>query len=360
MMKLAFYINSIRGGGAERVITNLATYFSNNDHEVILITSFYSEWEYPYDEKIKRIVLEDEDKKTNRIKKNVSRVIKLRRVIKKEKPDCLISFMAEPNYRALLACSGLKTKSIISVRNDPAIEYSGKIGWLLAHILLPFADGCVFQTTDAQEWFPKKLKKKSTIIYNAVKDDFYRADRMPVHNLIVACGRLEEQKNYPLLIKAFAKAVDKIPDSRLFIYGEGSLKNEISDLIKKNNLENKVYLKGQINNVVKALEEADLFVLPSLYEGMPNALMEAMAVGVPCISTDCPCGGPKMLFDGDGGILVANNNQLEFEKAIISVLSNGDKKRALGSQSKIKAMVFSSDKVYRRWGLFINNVCFHK
>lgn len=358
-MKLAFYINSIHEGGAERVITNLATYFSNTDYEVILITSFYDKWEYPYDDKIKRIVLEDKDKKNNRIIKNVSRVIKLRRVIKKEKPDCLISFMAEPNYRALLACSGLKTKSIISVRNEPKIEYSGKAGWLLGHFLLPIADGCVFQTTDAQEWFPKRLKKKSTIIYNAVKDDFYHADRKPVRNLIVSCGRLEEQKNYPLLIKAFTKVVDEIPDARLFIYGDGSLKNKIADLIKKNNLENKVYLKGQTKNVVKALKEADLFVLSSLYEGMPNALMEAMAVGVPCISTDCPCGGPKMLFDSVGGILVTNNDQLELEKAIRSVLFDDEKKNSLGNQAKIKAEVFSSDKIYRRWELFINSVCYH-
>ena len=357
-MKLAFYINSIHEGGAERVITNLATHFSNIDYQVILITSFYDKWEYPYGEKIKRMVLEDKEENSNRIVKNVSRIIRLRKILKKERPDCLISFMAEPNYRALLACCGLNTKCIISVRNDPKIEYPGKIGWFLGHFLLPIADGCVFQTLDAKIWFPKRLQKKGTIIYNAVEDAFYHVDRKPVNNLIVACGRLEEQKNYPLLINAFAKVAEEISDLKLFIYGDGTLKNKLVDLIKKNNLENKVYLKGQTNNVVDSLEKADVFVLSSLYEGMPNALMEAMAVGVPCISTDCPCGGPKMLFDGEGGILVANNNQIELEKAISSVLTNDEKKDLLGRQAKIKAEIFSSSNIYRRWELFIKNVCY--
>ena len=158
------------------------------------------------------------------------------------------------------------------------------------------ADGCVFQTKEAQEWFPERLQRKSKIIYNAVKEDFYHIERKPNRGEIVTCGRLTEQKNHAMLIAAFADVVKQYPYATLKIYGEGALRETLQQQINEAGLQDKALLMGATDNVGKALETADLFVLSSDYEGMPNALMEAMAAGVPCISTDCPCGGPRELF----------------------------------------------------------------
>lgn len=296
MKKIMFYINAIHNGGAERVMVNLSKYFSLNNYDTVLVTSFRDTWEYSLSADVKRITLEEEEIKQSRIKRNISRIKKLRQVCKDEKPDILISFMEEPNFRAIIATRGLSIKTLVSVRNDPYKEYAGKVGKIVGKIILPMADGCVFQTSEAKEWFPKKLQNKSKIIYNAVKEEFYQIDRKPNRGEIVTCGRLEEQKNHANLINAFSEIIKDYPYTSLKIYGEGSLKKELQKQIDSLGLEKKAFLMGQTNDVANVLQTADLFVLSSNYEGMPNALMEAMAAGVSCISTDCPCGGPRELL----------------------------------------------------------------
>lgn len=299
MQKLFFYINAIHEGGAERVMVNLAKQFANDGFDTTLITSFKDTWEYPLDSRVNRLSLEDKEIAQPRLRRNLSRIKKLRRIVKREKPDAIISFMAEPNYRTLISCIGLPVKTIISVRNDPEKEYVGTIGRWLGRYLLPFADGCVFQTPDAQKWFPKRLQKKSHIIYNAVKEDFYHIEWTPIHGKVVTCGRLEKQKNHEFLINAFAKTVNDHPDAHLEIYGNGSLKEALQNQIMKMHLQDKVTLCAATNDVCAVLREANVFVLSSDYEGMPNALMEAQAAGVPSISTNCPSGGPRMLIEND-------------------------------------------------------------
>lgn len=353
MGKILFYINAINGGGAERVMVNLAKYFSENEYETVLVTSFQDTWEYPLGAKVRRLTLENEELKQSRIKRNLSRIKKLRLICKQEKPDVLVSFMEEPNFRAILATRGLPVKTLVSVRNDPNKEYAGKLGWFVGKVLLPMADGCVFQTGDAQKWFPKRLQKKSKIIYNAVKEDFYSVERKPIRGEIVTCGRLTEQKNHKLLINAFAKVQKAYPFAVLKIYGEGTLREELQDQIDALNLNEKVFLMGATNNVAKALETADLFVLSSDYEGMPNALMEAMAAGVPCISTDCPCGGPRELFaETLSDKLVQCGNVEELAEKICKALEAAEN----GMKEKNRAEIFKPDRVNQTWKNYIDRL----
>lgn len=353
MGKILFYINAINGGGAERVMVNLAKYFSENEYETVLVTSFQDTWEYPLGAKVRRLTLENEELKQSRIKRNLSRIKKIRSICKQEKPDVLVSFMAEPNFRAVAATRGLPVKLLVSVRNDPDREYSGKLGHFVGKYLLPMADGCVFQTGDAQKWFPKRLQKKSEIIYNAVKEEFYSVERKPIRGEIVTCGRLTEQKNHKLLINAFAKVQKAYPFAVLKIYGEGALREELQDQINALNLNEKVFLMGATNNVAKALETADLFVLSSDYEGMPNALMEAMAAGVPCISTDCPCGGPRELFAEElSDKLVQCGNAEQLAEKICKALEAAEN----GMTEKKHAEIFKPDRVNQTWKNYIDRL----
>lgn len=353
-MKILFYINAIHDGGAERVMVNLAKYFSDIGYETILVTSFIDTWEYKIEGNVKRLTLEENEIKQGKIKRNFSRIIKLRDILKKEKPDVAVSFMAEPNFRLLVASLGLNVKTIVSVRNDPNKEYAGKIGKFVGKWILPIADGCVFQTKEAQEWFPERLQRKSTIIFNAVKEEFFHIERKPVAGEIITCGRLEAQKNHKLLIDAFSEVVKEHPYARLKIYGEGSLRNVLQERINKLGLQEKAFLMGATNDVAKALQTADLFVLSSDYEGMPNALMEAMAAGVPCISTDCPCGGPRSLIENKiNGYIISLNDKKELKNSIIDYMKQ-KKKEDISNKTKKQASKFLPNKIHEEWQKYIN------
>lgn len=360
MKKIMFYINAIHDGGAERVMVNLAKYFSENGYDTTLVTSFQDTWEYPLAPTVRRLTLEETEIKQSRIKRNLSRIKKLRDLCKSEKPDILVSFMEEPNFRAILATWGLPVKTLVSVRNDPIKEYAGKLGWFVGKVLLPMADGCVFQTSDAQKWFPKRLQKKSKIIYNAVKEDFYNVNRTPVRGEIVTCGRLTEQKNHAMLINAFAEVQKKYPFATLKIYGDGNLKDKLQKQIDDLGLSSTAHLMGATSDVIKALQTADLFVLSSDYEGMPNALMEAMAAGVPCISTDCPCGGPRELLSDNKSWLSNIGDEEKLVAHITELFVNHLNKEKNSCSMRKLAEKFAPEKIMDEWRCYLDSLVENK
>ena len=322
MPKIYLYINVLGGGGAERVIANLANTLAEDGCETTLITSFPVDKEYSIDKKVRRLLLEDHEFRQSRLKRN-------------------------------LATRGLPVKTLVSVRNDPNKEYAGKLGAFVGKVLLPMADGCVFQTKEAQEWFPERLQRKSKIIYNAVKEDFYQIERTPVRGEIVTCGRLVEQKNHALLIDAFSEVLKKYPFVTLKIYGEGALREKLQHQINDLGLEKKAFLMGATSDVEKVLQTADLFVLSSDYEGMPNALMEAMAAGVPCISTDCPCGGPRELF---GNLCVEDLVRCNEPKQLAQTMEKKLEQNDQSCMQRKRAEQFRPEKINYEWKKYINEL----
>lgn len=352
-----FYINNLNKGGAERAIIQLAIGLSKQNYETTIITTFRGDNEYDFPNNVNRITLLDKQDTGNRIKRNLVLIYKLRKILKKQHPDFLISFMVEANFRAIVATIGLKTKCIVSVRNDPEKEYAGKLGKFIGNYIMPIADGCVFQTKEAQEWFPKTLQEKSKIIYNAVQDEFFNLQRNVEENTVVTCGRLEEQKNHKMLIEAFEIVVKKCTDAKLFIYGEGSLRNELQNIIYEKGLSNNIKLCGNINDIPGVLRRAEIFVLSSDYEGMPNALMEALAVGVPSISTDCPCGGPRTLInDKESGVLVATGSYTDLSSSIINLLQDKKLQDKYSKESKKNANQYKSINVLNSWKEYLERL----
>lgn len=357
-MKLLFYINSIHHGGAQRVMLNLANQFASHGYEVILVTSFVDhEWEYRVPDGVKRVTL-FEHEISNNLVRNAKLTLKLRKLIKSENVDVTIAFMAEPNFRAIVASIGLGNKVIISVRNDPKREYPVGLNRFLAKTLFRLADGVVFQTEDAQKWFSKTIQRKSKVIFNQVDEVFYQTHYDGERHDIVTTGRLVEQKNHKMLIRAFAMIADKVPDN-LIIYGDGELRSELEDLIAKLHMQNRVFLPGSTKNVAETIKSAKLFVLSSDYEGMPNSLMEAMALGLPCISTDCPCGGPRMLIDdGVNGVLIETGSVSRMYKALIEIDDNEILRNKLAKNAKESASCFAPDVVLGQWIEYIKCVVY--
>ncbi len=353
-MRLLFYINSLYGGGAERVIANLANQFYQHGHNVCVVTTFKKNTEYYLDHGIERIVLTSIDEKLgNVVCKNIKLIKRLNRVIEKFDPLVAISFMGEPNFR-LLACRTLK-KKIISIRSDPRSEYRGIRGFITKKLFYK-ADGIVCQTQDVLNWLKPSIKKNGKVILNQVNTSFYKTDHLSFE-YYVATGRLNEAKNYEMLIDAFHKFLKIHPSAKLHIYGEGELKQKLQDRIVQNGNENSIILKGRTDNINNVLSHAKAFLLSSNYEGMPNGLLEAMAVGVPCISTDCPCGGPRtVITNGINGILVPVGDVDSMVIALCKVEEDTTFSQLISNAAKETSKMFEPSKVYEEWNSFVEQV----
>lgn len=360
LKKIVMYIDMMGHGGAQRVMANLAGYFADSDVKVILVNDFKlrdKQAQYQMDARIKRYYLR-EALEGNKLIKNIERMRELRRIVKRENPDIILSFLGRPNKRMLVATLGLKNAKIVSVRNDPCKEYgSGFVKRNLARLLFCVADGCIFQTTDAQKYFPASVQRKSTVIVNPVGEQFYSLKREEQTKDIISIGRLEAQKNNRLLIRAFADIADKYPEENLVFYGEGSMRHDLELLVKELQLGKRVVFAGDTSHVPEKLQGCTLFVLSSDYEGMPNALMEAMAAGVPCISTDCPCGGPRGLMEsGKEGLLVPVGNMAQMSKAMDAMLGNPERRLWMAANGREKARQFKAGRVFGLYNQYFNKV----
>lgn len=370
-MKILFNCLTTEKGGAERVISVLANEFVKKDDVVILTLKRNTKDAYKFDEKIKRLYIDktcyesDSGVKSIFRKLSPSRLLRLKRFIIDEDPDIIISFLPEPSLRLMFASKFSskirKIPKIISIRNDPEKEYSNV---LIKQAMKKFyrdVDGMVYQTEDAKKYFKGIIKTRNqVIIQNPIDERFLikPKDDKDRKDIIISVGRLESQKNHELLIRAFGRMIEEEKnDYCLEIYGEGSRRQYLQEMINKMNLNNKVFLKGKTDDIVKKMNNSKIFVLSSRYEGMPNALMEAMALGLPCISTDCPCGGPRSLTkNGENGILVKNGDKDALGCAI-SNLINDDRMRKILSRNALRIRKDNDvNTVVEQWYTIINRV----
>lgn len=310
-MNIAFYLGSMNNGGAERVVANLSNHLCGK-HRILILTSVRKKPVYELDERIEMRALDGQEHPPgNKIKRNIARIHSLLRELKTFQAEILISFLSEPCFRSLLVKRWIGIPVIISQRNDPQEEYKSLLYQLLMRWLFPRADGFVFQTELQKTYFSERIQTKSKVIVNPVAEEYRSAEyKYPLSHEIISIGRLDTQKNFPLLIDAFQKFVKRYTDYKLYIYGEGPERIRLEAMIRKKGLEDAVFLSGRTEDIKEKLLSSEFFVLSSDFEGMPNALIEAMSMGMPVISTDCPCGGPAELIEyPDMGILVKTGDR---------------------------------------------------
>ena len=353
-MNIFFYISTIQGGGAARVMVNLANSFHKNGENVHFAVNFITEHDYELRKGIKQYVI-DRDAINNPIQRNIHRIASLRRQIKITNPDICISFMKENNYRLVLSALGLRTRTIVSVRNDPNRVYGSGLKQLVSFFMLGLSDGIVFQTKDAQDYFPKYIKSKSVVIMNEVDDSFYvQSDHLGSYFL--AAGRLSKQKNYPMLLTAFKIVCDRHPNVKLKIYGEGKLQDQLQQLTRELDLLSNVSFEGFSDNMMSVYSDAICLLLSSDYEGIPNTVLEALASSVPVISTDCPCGGPRMLIRNDqNGYLVPVGDANAFAEAIEKIVMNEEHLIQLKRGAFESAQLYRSVKIHSEWNKYIRD-----
>lgn len=365
-MKICFFVGAmIEKGGSERVLSNLTKYFSNYC-KVELLTILNSKMAYEIDDKVKIYSLDDnkteeykKEMKMLKIPKYIKRFKRFNKYLKESKPDIIVSFMPEASFFSMLSFENKKITKIISVRNDPKREFKNIVYKVMMKLTYKRADGFVFQTEDAKKYFEKKIQDKSVVIPNPINEKFANINWSEKRNkdLIVSVGRLEKQKNQKLLIQSFKKVLKDIPQAKLKIYGEGSLRAELEEYIKELDIVDKVEIPGRVENIEQYIKNAGCFVLSSNYEGMPNALMEAMALGMPVVSTDCPCGGPKYLIKNNiNGILVDVENIDKMAQAIEKIVLNDEFAKKIGKNAKEIVNRLNPKKINEEWYNFINKV----
>lgn len=365
MKKVMFHLHCLGKGGAERVVVNLAEEFVRHQYQVVITVAEEMDCEYAIEKGItKRLAGPGPTKKEKegRIGRFVQKINCLRKVILEEKPDIIIAFGKSANYRAMMATVNHKIPVIVSVRNDPAKDYSGAAKGILNKLFLERAGGCVFQTEEARSFFSEKLQAKSKIILNPIHEKYLSVQRKQGmrEKRIVTVGRFAKQKNQLLLLQAFAEISAAFPDYVLELYGgktQDDTEEKLRQYVREHKLEERIIFMGIRDDLERQLPDAALFVLPSDYEGMPNVLMEAMAMGLPVIATDCPCGGPRTLIEsGQNGLLVPVGEVGAMAKAMEILLTDTAKAEQMGRRAADIGKVANSETVYQEWEELIQQV----
>ncbi len=361
-MHLTLVISSLNPGGAERVLSNLANYWVSKGHQVSLIT-FASPTALPFyslDPKINLIQLGQTHSESNLFKRvinSLKRILTLRKTLQKLKPDRIISFVDVTNITTLMASFWLKTPVIVSERTHPGHYKIPGLYNVLRRWVYPKATCVVVQTQGAADYF--KDLKNLEIIPNAVPLPACTKDHHTIKH-IISLGRLCPFKGFDTLIHSFSHLLRTHPHLTLTIYGEGAERPRLESLIRSLNLQSKIHLPGTTPNVQEALLNADLFIFPSHYEGFPNALCEAMAVGLPVIASNCS-GTIDIIRDTIDGRLFPIGDGDALTKIALELLNDPVQCQRLGQQAKEVTTRFSPDRIFALWDKVLgNNVLGHK
>lgn len=362
-MRLTLVISSLIYGGAERVMTIMANYWVAKGWEVTLLTFDENTIpQYHLDSRVSHIPLgiaKDSPNIIIALGNNFKRILTLRFAITDSNPDVVISFLSATNVITLLATRWLNIPVVVSERSNPEKQSIGRIWKQLCQWTYPFADLIIFQTQRARNYFSPQLKARTCIIPNPVLLPVRIKETSEKHSderSLIAIGRFVEQKGFDLLLQAFAKIQDSYPQWTLTILGEGELRLYLEDLCNQLKLNDRVHFPGWVNNPHEFLKQADIFVMSSRYEGFPNALCEAMAYGLPVISTDCPSGPREIIRDGIDGILVPNEDISALATAMVRLMSDEKARKSLAVRAPEITERFGLEKILSMWEAALEEV----
>lgn len=396
--EIVFLIKQMSGGGAERVISILSRAFGKKGYTVKLIlthqkredakTSELSEsvsvvfleeetegkkssqkasfimFEARLRGKISRLV-NDKPSEISLIKKYLARnyikVSWLNQYFRNHKNVIAIAFLYDSIFLTLLAKSK-NTRVIISERGDPQQSVASKTTMAFLHEMFPKADKMVFQSPDVCKWYQDKMNVNGKVIFNPIKSDLPERFVGERQKKIVNFCRISEQKNLELLINAYAKVNQDYPEYELFIYGdavgngaEGYL-DKVEQLIRSRELIESVHMLNERRDIHEVIKEYKMFVSSSDFEGMSNSMLEAMAIGLPVVCTDCPAGGARAVIrDHENGILVPVRDEEKLYLAMKEVIEDSELAERLSQNATKIRKEQSVEKIIEQWMEIIND-----
>jgi glycosyltransferase involved in cell wall biosynthesis len=359
-MRICFVIGTLQYSGAEKIMRHLISELYSRGYEISIIlmscSEVYDDFSYINQYPIYNSV---DEKTTNKFLRVLKRITRIRKVLKKNEFDVFISFGVKFNLDVILACLGLKTPLIICERNDPKNDPKSKILKMRRSIFYPLANGFVFQTQEIKQYFSRKIQNKSVVIPNFLEKKIDKSEMLKLRKkAFVTSARLDDnQKNQTMLIESFSEFLKQNNDYILEIYGEGPDKNKYQKKINKLNLENRVFLKGMINDPMVEISTCEIFILSSNYEGMPNSLIEAMAYGMPCISTNCSGGGAASLIeDNVNGVLIPVGDKNALVNAMIKTSKDIEFREKIGCEAYKINETLKMSRIIDIWEETINRI----
>lgn len=354
--KLMFITGALSGGGAERVMAILASGCADLGADVSLVVVREGKQTYPVSEKVHFFQIQEDHAKF----RVLSRIRCLHKVIKESSAEALIPFLPIISVYTMLANIGVGKKMIMSERADPGrsifapnVKMKDRIGNLLMRKigLFRLADWMVFQTPDAQSWYPKSIQKKSCIIPNPL-DTSHLPSRFAGERdkRIVAAGRMSEEKNFPMLIRGFAEFRKSFPEYKLVIYGEGKQRADLERLCVDLHIEDAVSMPGFVSNLSEEIVDAAMYISTSNHEGISNSMLEALGMGIPTIVTDCPVGGARMFVRTDeNGILIPMEDHAALVNAMTKIASDPAYAEKISANAEKIREELAAERICTQW-----------
>ena len=364
-LRIAMVISSLSAGGAERVLVLLSKGLTALGHGISVVTIFGKEHDfYPLPDGVDRIAL-DVGKTTlsavERVTANARRISALRRTLRRLQPDVVISFMMETNVLVLLASLWTRLPVIVTEHADPRKKRLKRVWKGLRRVAYRLASRVVSVSDGVDDYFAWLPEAKRAVIPNPIcpaelvsKAGEPMAFSRP--HAVMGMGRLEVEKGFDLLVGAFARLAADFPEWELVILGQGSQRGKLESLIAKLGLTERVQLPGVLDNPFSTLKRADLFVLPSRSEGFGNALVEAMACGLPVIATRCWTRPPGIVRHDVDGILVAPEDVDALAAAMADLMADHRRRGRLASEAVEAARRFDLDQVIQTWDELLDAV----
>ena len=344
--KILFVNSSLNTGGSEKVMTLIANELSTRGYDVTMVLLREKGKDvYKINKAIRCVRFSYKYK--NKIYKAWKRYKKLRHAVKETAPDYVISFMIDINILVLLCCLGLNIPVIVSERCDP--NQFGRWVRIIEKMSYKKAQNVVFQTEYIKEQYPAFIREKAVVIFNPVPS------RLPERQseaakVIVSAGRLTEQKNHKLLIRAFARFHKIYPEYNLIIYGEGEERASLRELTQELEVANSVTFPGFVENVDDEMKDAMMYISSSDFEGISNSMLEAICIGIPTIATDCPIGGSRTVIkNNSNGILIKVNSEEELLKAMVQIVENVDFRKKISDEGKKTRNKYSITTIVDEW-----------
>lgn len=369
-MKLLFVIPTLGQGGAQKVLVDLANDLAAHcaedgsaEHTVRIATfgtARHSMLRQP-SERIELVHFDLIQGKRTSLSSVVKCFSRLRQEVIETRPHVVVAFQDIANYPAIYACRGGGSAVIVSERQDLRFYRLARLRAVLRWLFYRFADAVVVQTELVKGQVESVLQNKTRVISNALSEPAIVAN--PAVSVsktfrIVSVGRLENQKNYPLLIEAAAYALAQHKHWTLHIYGDGSLKESLDEQIRSVGMSDKIFLEGLSTDIESELTKSHLFVMPSLYEGFPNALAEATAVGLPCIAYNDVSGVSDLLEDEvNGRILSAEQrNAQDLASAMLGLMADHERRGEMGANGMHNVSRYSRQSILQQWQIVLNDV----
>ena len=344
-MKIVFFIGHMGYGGAERVISLLANDYCRRGWDTRIVMLLSNDVAQKLDEGVKLVDLSSGG--GSYVKRAPYWLKNIRKYLKEEKPDCVVSFIGRINALVLTAALGLKLPIIVSERNDP--QHDGRGKGMLAYCDMSYrtARAVVFQTRAEEECFSDAVKARGIIIPNPVNVEGAVREKTEGFHVITA-GRLAEQKNHKMLMDAMTVLRRQLPEAKCTIYGEGELRQELESYVAEKGMEEYVFLPGHDRQIHQKVAASSAFVLTSEYEGLPNALIEAMMMGVPSITTDYP-GADEVMEDSVTGFIVPRGDAAALAEKLLLLAKDTALAEKLSENAKQEAQRYKTENIIDLW-----------